>query len=158
MSSPIQGLKLALGYIGHNIALLALPLVVAAVALAWSPRGWTLLKGNPRAFIAGQWSRAPNPGAPTHQAWNIWIVQAIVAVGPLYRGVNIFDLPQDRLGHFAVLPDAACDDRNSSIARGPGRAGTGLRDLAGNLDDRAGRSAADRHHHDAAQCRRSVHL
>ena len=74
---------MALGYIGHNIALLALPLVVAAVALAWTPRGWMFLRRDPRAFIARTWSRDLKLYATTHQAWNIWIVQAIVAIGPL---------------------------------------------------------------------------
>src|ERR1700674_3237556 len=52
ISDHMQSLKLVLGYIGHNIALLALPLVVAAVALAWSPRGWMWLRRDPRAFVA----------------------------------------------------------------------------------------------------------
>jgi 4-amino-4-deoxy-L-arabinose transferase-like glycosyltransferase len=82
VSSHIQSLELVLGYIGHNIALLALPLVVAAVALAWSPRGWMLLRRDPRAFVARPWSRGANSDVPTHQAWNIWIVQSIVAIGP----------------------------------------------------------------------------
>ena len=89
MSSQNETLKLALGYIGHNIALLALPLVVAAVALASMPRGWMFLRRDPRAFIARTWSR--NSDATTPQAWNIWIVQAIVAVGPLI-GALIFSI------------------------------------------------------------------
>src|SRR6202011_2871677 len=60
ISNHIQSLELVLGYIGHNIALLALPLVVAAVALAWSPRGWILLQRDPRAFVTQPWSRDAN--------------------------------------------------------------------------------------------------
>ncbi len=82
LSSHIQSLKLVLGYIGHNIALLALPSVVAVVALAWSPRGWRLPWRDPRGFIARSWSRDANSSVRMHQAWNIWIVQAIVAIGP----------------------------------------------------------------------------
>ena len=82
ISNHIQSLKLVLGYIGHNIALLALPLVVAAVALAWSPRGWMWLWRDPRAFVARLWSRDPNSDVRTFQARNIWIIQAIVAIGP----------------------------------------------------------------------------
>jgi hypothetical protein len=64
------------------MALLAVPLVVVAVTLTWSPRGWMLLQRDPRAFVARPWSRDANSGVRTFQAWNIWIVQAIVAIGP----------------------------------------------------------------------------
>src|SRR3954470_14892175 len=64
---------LALGYIGHNLALLALPVVLAAVALAW-PSRWR----KPFAF----WSRGENFGVNTAQALNVWIIQAVVAIGP----------------------------------------------------------------------------
>src|SRR5207248_11139887 len=39
---------LALGYVGHNLALLALPVVLAGIALAWPSRWW-----KPFAFWAG---------------------------------------------------------------------------------------------------------
>ncbi len=64
---------LALGYIGHNFALLMLPVVLGAVALAWQPWRWKLVPF---------WSRGPNPGVNVSQALNVWIVQAIVAIGP----------------------------------------------------------------------------
>ncbi|SHL12328.1 glycosyltransferase family 39 protein [Bradyrhizobium lablabi] len=64
---------LALGYIGHNLALVAVPAVLAAMALAWPPRRWRLFPF---------WSRGPNSGVNVSQALNVWIVQAIVAIGP----------------------------------------------------------------------------
>ena len=64
---------LALGYIGHNLALVAVPVVLAAIALAWPPRRWKFF-----SF----WSRGPNPGVNVSQALNVWIVQAIVTIGP----------------------------------------------------------------------------
>jgi hypothetical protein len=91
ISNHIQSLELVLGYIGHNIALLALPFVVAAVALAWSPRGWMLLRRDPRALVTQPWSRDANSDVRMHQARNIWIVQAIVAVGPLI-GALVFSI------------------------------------------------------------------
>src|SRR4030081_537062 len=91
ISNHLQSVELVLGYIGHNIALLALPLVVAAVALAWSPRGWMLLQRDPRAFVTQPWSRDANSGVRMHQAWNVWIVQGIVAVGPLI-GALVFSI------------------------------------------------------------------
>jgi hypothetical protein len=91
ISNHLQSLELVLGYIGHNIALLALPLVVAAVALAWSPRGWMLLQRDPRAFVTQPWSRDANSNVRMHQARNIWIVQGIVAVGPLI-GALVFSI------------------------------------------------------------------
>jgi hypothetical protein len=65
--------NLALGYVGHNLALLALPVVLSAVALAWPSRWW-----KPFAF----WSGGANSGVRTAQALNVWIIQAVVAVGP----------------------------------------------------------------------------
>ena len=64
---------LALGYVGHNLALLALPVVLGAIALAWPPRRWRLF-----SF----WSRGANSGVNVSQALNVWIIQAIVAIGP----------------------------------------------------------------------------
>lgn len=64
---------LAIGYVGHNIALVAVPLLLAAIALAWPPRRWKLFPF---------WSRGANPGVNLSQALNVWIVQAIVAIGP----------------------------------------------------------------------------
>jgi 4-amino-4-deoxy-L-arabinose transferase-like glycosyltransferase len=64
---------LALGYVGHNLALLTLPVVLAAVAQAWPPRFW-----KPFAF----WSGGANPSVQAAQALNVWIIQAVVAIGP----------------------------------------------------------------------------
>src|ERR1700738_4997991 len=91
ISNHVQSLELVLGYIGHNMALLALPLVVAAVALAWSPHGWMLLRRDPLAFVTRPWSRDANSGVRMHQARDIWIVQGIVAVGPLI-GALVFSI------------------------------------------------------------------
>jgi 4-amino-4-deoxy-L-arabinose transferase-like glycosyltransferase len=64
---------LALGYVGHNLALVALPVVLGGVALAW-PSRWR----KPFAF----WSRSENSGVNRAQALNVWITQAVVAIGP----------------------------------------------------------------------------
>jgi 4-amino-4-deoxy-L-arabinose transferase-like glycosyltransferase len=82
ISTHLQSLQLALGYIGHNLALLALPVALAAFVLAWSPRWWSLPFRDPRAFFARPWSLRGNPGVRTSQALNIWLIQAIVAIGP----------------------------------------------------------------------------
>jgi uncharacterized membrane protein (UPF0136 family) len=65
---------LALGYVGHNPALLALPVVLAGIALAW-PSRW-------RKPSFAFWSRGPNPSVNTAQALNVWLIQAVVAIGP----------------------------------------------------------------------------
>ncbi|KRQ96556.1 hypothetical protein CQ12_08835 [Bradyrhizobium jicamae] len=65
--------ELVVGYIGHNLALLALPAVLGAIALMWRP--WRL---TPFPFLA----RGANSGVNTSQALNVWIIQAVVAVGP----------------------------------------------------------------------------
>ena len=64
---------LALGYVLHNLALLAAPVLLGAIALAWRP--WRLM---PFPF----WSRGANTGVNLSQALNVWIIQAIVAIGP----------------------------------------------------------------------------
>jgi len=71
LSSRAQSAQLVLGYIGHNLALLALPVALAALALAWPPR-----------WLGRAWSRRPNMGVNVSQARNIWWTQAIVAIGP----------------------------------------------------------------------------
>jgi 4-amino-4-deoxy-L-arabinose transferase-like glycosyltransferase len=76
LSDRAQSARLVLGYIGHNLALLAVPLVLAVLVLAWPPR-----------LAAGTWVRGPNPGVNGPQALNVWLVQAIVAIGPPLGGL-----------------------------------------------------------------------
>jgi 4-amino-4-deoxy-L-arabinose transferase-like glycosyltransferase len=64
---------LALGYAGHNLALLALPVALAVIVLAWPAQGW-------KPF--GFWSRGANSGVRMSQTINVWIIQAVVAIGP----------------------------------------------------------------------------
>jgi Dolichyl-phosphate-mannose-protein mannosyltransferase len=75
LSNHMQSAWLVLGYIGHNLALLALPLVIAALVLLLPPR-----------WIARAWGRGPDV-ADTSQALNVWIIQAIVAIGPPLGGL-----------------------------------------------------------------------
>ncbi len=74
----VQNLQLVLGYVGHNLALLALPIALAALALAWG-----ILTRQPSALVSRTWSRGPNPGVNWPQALNVWIIQAVVAIGPV---------------------------------------------------------------------------
>jgi hypothetical protein len=64
---------LALGYVKHNLALLALPVVLGAIALASRPFRWP-----PFPALA----RGANSGVNLSQALNVWIIQAVVAIGP----------------------------------------------------------------------------
>jgi 4-amino-4-deoxy-L-arabinose transferase-like glycosyltransferase len=88
LSSRAQSAQLVLGYVGHNLALLALPVALAAPALAWPPR-WLA-----RAWSGGG-NASQNPGQDPGQdsrvnraqALNIWMIQAIVAVGPPLGGL-----------------------------------------------------------------------
>ncbi|HET7888390.1 MAG TPA: glycosyltransferase family 39 protein [Bradyrhizobium sp.] len=71
-----QCARLVLGYIEHNLGLLVLPVLIAALALAGiSLRG-------PRATLARLWSSTASTGVNGTQALNVWIIQIIVAVGP----------------------------------------------------------------------------
>jgi 4-amino-4-deoxy-L-arabinose transferase-like glycosyltransferase len=87
LSSRSQSAQLVLGYIGHNLALLAVPVALAALALAWVPPGWRTLRQRPSALFARAWSHGPNPGVNTAQALNIWIIQIVVAIGPPIGGL-----------------------------------------------------------------------
>ena len=91
IASKWQSLQLVWGYVGHNVALLLLPLAIAAAVLAWAPRWWTLLARDPRGFATRPWSIRNNPSVNRDQALNIWLIQAIVAVGPPI-GALIFDI------------------------------------------------------------------
>jgi 4-amino-4-deoxy-L-arabinose transferase-like glycosyltransferase len=80
LSSRAQNIQLVLGYISHNLALLAVPIVLGAIALAWKS-AW------PLAWLTRPWSRAANPGVNISQAFNIWVIQLIVAIGPPLGGL-----------------------------------------------------------------------
>jgi 4-amino-4-deoxy-L-arabinose transferase-like glycosyltransferase len=87
LSSRAQNAQLVLGYVGHNLALLALPIALAALALAWAPRSRATLMRRPLALVTRTWSRGANPGVNVSQALNIWIIQIVVAVGPPLGGL-----------------------------------------------------------------------
>jgi 4-amino-4-deoxy-L-arabinose transferase-like glycosyltransferase len=76
LSNRAQSAGLVLGYVGHNVALLALPVALAALAL--------LL---PRPRLSLVWSSGINSGVNVSQALNIWIIQLIVAIGPPLGGL-----------------------------------------------------------------------
>src|ERR1700724_2906253 len=70
LSSRAQSVQLVLGYLGHNLALLAAPVALAALALAW-PSRWASLGRRPSALFAQAWARGENRGVSASQALNI---------------------------------------------------------------------------------------
>jgi 4-amino-4-deoxy-L-arabinose transferase-like glycosyltransferase len=86
LSSRALNVQLVLGYIGHNFALLAAPVALAAIALAW-PSRWATVARQPSVFFTQPWSRGKNPSVNTSQALNIWIIQIVVAIGPPLGGL-----------------------------------------------------------------------
>jgi 4-amino-4-deoxy-L-arabinose transferase-like glycosyltransferase len=82
LSSRAQSAVLVLNYIGHNLALLAAPVALAALALAW-----TDLVHRPSAIFSRIWSRGAHTGVNLSQALNVWIIQLVVAVGPPLGGL-----------------------------------------------------------------------
>src|SRR6195256_62272 len=56
LSDRTQNVQLVFGYIGHNLALLALPVALAALALACGQRWWRLAR-QPSALFTRSWSR-----------------------------------------------------------------------------------------------------
>jgi 4-amino-4-deoxy-L-arabinose transferase-like glycosyltransferase len=77
LSSRALNVHLVIGYIGHNLALLAIPALLGFVALLLGALPW-----RPSDVLARVWSRGPNPGVNFPQALNVWIIQSIVAIGP----------------------------------------------------------------------------
>ena len=76
LSSRAQSAQLVLGYVGHNLALLAVPVALAALALSF-----------PRPRLSRIWSPGVNAGVNVSHALNIWIIQIIVAIGPPLGGL-----------------------------------------------------------------------
>ena len=116
ISGHAQVLELALGYIGHNLALLAVPVVLAAVALAWDPRWWALPARRPLAFVARPWwrvNRGPVRGAGDKRMDHPDRSRDRAAA----RCTDFRHLYQDRLGNPNVLPNAAGVDRDPDSAR-----------------------------------------
>jgi 4-amino-4-deoxy-L-arabinose transferase-like glycosyltransferase len=72
--------KIVLNYVDHNLALLAVPVALAALALSWPPR-----------WMFRVWSSGENPSVNFSQALNIWMIQIIVAIGPPIGGL-IFEV------------------------------------------------------------------
>src|SRR5437899_5780561 len=76
LSSRAQSAQLVLGYVGHNLALLAVLVALAALALSF-----------PRPRLSRIWSPGVNAGVNVSHALNIWIIQIIVAIGPPLGGL-----------------------------------------------------------------------
>src|ERR1700742_3937767 len=72
LKARAECLQLVLGYIGHNLALLAAPVVLAALVLAWR---------HPLSPMRA-WARGASSSVDRSQALNIWIIQIVVAIGP----------------------------------------------------------------------------
>src|SRR5580700_8232502 len=60
LSSRAQNIQLVLGYVGHNLALLAAPVALAALALVSVPPWWRILARRPSALFTRAWSRGAN--------------------------------------------------------------------------------------------------
>jgi 4-amino-4-deoxy-L-arabinose transferase-like glycosyltransferase len=91
LSSRAQTAQLVLGYIGHNLALLLVPVVLAALALAAAPSGWKMLTARRMALFMRAGPPTEMTGVNLSQAINIWIIQIVVAVGPAL-GALIFTI------------------------------------------------------------------
>ena len=107
LSSRAQSLQLVLGYVGHNLALLAVPVALAALALAWSAatgdRCARLVsrRQHGRQSLAGA-QCLDHPGRGRDRA--------------AARRSDLHRLHEDRLGNLAVLPDPAGAGRDSRAA------------------------------------------
>ncbi len=113
--------QLASIYVAHNIALLLLPIALAAIALAWKLQWWKSIraKGVFRELIESAtrpWVRGPNPGVYLSQARNIWVTQIIVGLVPPIAAVVFGIYMKTDSGHFAVFPCASGAGRDPIVA------------------------------------------
>ncbi len=129
VSDRAENIQRVFGYVGHNIALLALPVALASLALAWAQRWWRFLL-QPFALFSRTWSRGGNAGV------NLVAGAQYLDHPGNRRGRSAARRPvlqrlyEDRLGHLAVLPDAAGAGRDSGAAPSKDRAVLSGRDLA----------------------------
>ena len=86
ISNRTESLRLAVGYMVHNVALLLLPIALAALALVHAPWRSSARIWNPLKTAALNWSREPNPAVRVSRAIHIWIIQIVVAAGPPIGG------------------------------------------------------------------------
>jgi len=87
ISNRMESVRLAIGYVAHNLGLLLLPIALAAVSVIFpSWRSLALLRRFAQVTRLN-WSRAPNPAVRLPPAINVWLVQAIVAIGPPLGGI-----------------------------------------------------------------------
>ncbi|QPF84334.1 glycosyltransferase family 39 protein [Bradyrhizobium genosp. L] len=77
LSNRALNVQYVIGYIGHNLALLAAPVLLGLLALLLGALPWRPSKARARI-----WSREPSPAVNPAQALNVWLVQSIVAIGP----------------------------------------------------------------------------
>lgn len=82
LADSAQVHQLVAGYVLHNLGLLALPVALAALAMALVPPWGKLLLRAPTRIVTRAWARGGNAGVNLSQALNVWIIQVIVAVGP----------------------------------------------------------------------------
>ena len=82
LTDRAQCLQLVIGYVGHNLALLAAPIALAALLLALTPGWWASFRRQPLSLVTRTWSRGPNQAVNVSQALNVWIIQVVVAIGP----------------------------------------------------------------------------
>jgi 4-amino-4-deoxy-L-arabinose transferase-like glycosyltransferase len=106
-----MALRLAWTYLAHNIALLLVPVLFAAIALAWKLQWWKSIrsKGVIREFVESvkrPWMRGPNSGVYVSQARNIWIIQIIVGLVPPLAGIafGIFMKSDWGISLFFLVP------------------------------------------------------
>ncbi|WP_024339153.1 glycosyltransferase family 39 protein [Bradyrhizobium japonicum] len=82
LADSAQVHQLVAGYVLHNLGLLALPVALAALAMALVPPWGRLLLRAPSRIVTRAWARGGNSGVNVSQALNVWIIQVVVALGP----------------------------------------------------------------------------
>lgn len=88
-----ETLRLATSYVAHNAGLLLVPIACAAAALAWRLQWWKSVraKGVVRELIESArrpWARGPNSNVRLVPARQIWLIQGIVAIGPVLGALS----------------------------------------------------------------------
>ena len=148
LTSRTQCLQLVIGYIGHNLALLVVPVLLAATALAWT----TDDAGQACLAARRRYRREPVTGAEHLDHPDRGRGWASARCPRFHR------LSQDRLGNLAVLSDPAGAGCNSVAAPSRHCVVPYCRDLARDHAGRAGRIALHRGARDGRQSERCFGL
>jgi len=140
LQSRTQNIQLVIGYVLHNAGLLAVPVGAGVAGAGVQPDHAAAAVRDLCTHLVAR----PNPGVNFFAGAQCLDDPDYRCHRPAARRAGLHGLYEDRLGHLAVLPDAAGAGRDPGAARAEGSAVQYCRDLARDHAFGAVRLALDR--------------